>query len=123
MRDLTRCGMTATPPGLPKGLAFEIADLVLIKRWADCHNFHMLVRLDHGAAVDEEYEEVIAFQTERSPLYRLIMWRNAAAVFVQPLVGRGKRYASVADALMSLLPTPHFRLTEITATAWPTGPR
>jgi hypothetical protein len=25
----------------------------------------------------------------------------------------------VADALKSLLPTPHFRLTDITATAWP----
>jgi hypothetical protein len=102
MRDLTKRGATAVPPRLPKGLAFEIADLVLIKGWADCHNFHMSVRLDHGAAVDEEYEEVITFQTEISPLYRLIMWRNAAAVFVQPLVGRGKRYDSVGDALKSL---------------------
>ena len=119
MRDLTKRGMTAVPPRLPKGLAFEIADLVRLRRWADCHAFRMLVCLDYGAAVDEEYEEVIAFQTDVSPLYRLIMWRNATAVFVQPLVGRGKQYGSVADALKSLLPTPHFRLTDITATAWP----
>jgi hypothetical protein len=52
---------------------------------------------------------VIAFQTEISPLYRLLMWRNAAAVFVQPLVGRGKQYGSVAGALQSLLPTPRHR--------------
>jgi hypothetical protein len=45
------------------------------------------------------------------------MWRNAETVFVQPLVGRGKQYGSVAAALESLLPTPHFRLTDITATA------
>jgi hypothetical protein len=114
MRDLTKRGTTAIPPRLPKGLAFEIADLVLIKGWADGNNFHMSVRLDHGAAVDEEYEEVIAFQTEISPLYRLIMWRNAAAVFVQPLVGRGKRYDSVADALESLAQLPHHKRNKAT---------
>jgi hypothetical protein len=119
MRDLTKRAMTAVPPRLPKGLAFEIAGLVRIRHWADCHAFRMLVCLDHGAAVNEEYEEVVAFQTEISPLYRLIMWRNATAVFVQPLVGRGKQYGSVAGALEGLLPTPHFRLTDITATAWP----
>jgi hypothetical protein len=36
MRDLTKRGMTAVPPRLPKGLAFEIADLVRVRRWADC---------------------------------------------------------------------------------------
>jgi hypothetical protein len=119
MRDRAKRGMTAVPPRLPKGLAFEIADLVRIRRWADCYAFRMLICLDYGAAVDEEYEEVIAFQTDVSPLYRLIIWRNATAVFVQPLVGRGKQYCSVADALKSLLPTPHLRLTDITPTAWP----
>jgi len=119
MRDLTKRRMTAVPPRLPQGLAFEIADLIRIRRWADCHAFRMLVCLEYGAAVDEEYEEVIAFQTDVSPLYRLIMWRNATAVFVQPLVGRRKQYGSVADPLKSLLPAPHFGLTDIPATAWP----
>jgi hypothetical protein len=115
MRDLTKRGMTAVSPRLPKGLAFEITDLVLIRRWADCHDFRMLVRLDHGASVDEEYEEVIAFQTEISPLYRLIMWRNAPTVFVRPLVGRGKQDGSVADALKSLVPKPRCLLKSNTS--------
>jgi hypothetical protein len=96
MRDLAKRGTIAAPP---KGLAFEIADLVLARNLADRHDFRMLVRLDHGAAVGEEYEEVITFQTNTSPLYRLTMWRNAETVFVQPLVGRGKQYRSVAAAL------------------------
>jgi hypothetical protein len=120
MRDLTKRGMASVPPRLPKGLAFEISDLVLIRRWADCHDFRMLVRLDHGALVDEEYEEVIAFETERSPLYRLTMWRTAETVFVQPLVGRGKQYGSVTAALKSLVSKTRFVLTDITVTAWPT---
>jgi hypothetical protein len=120
MRDLTKRGTTAIPPRLIKGLAFEIADLVRIRRWAHSYAFRMLVCLDHGAAVGEEYEEVIAFQTDVSPLYRLIMWRDAVAVFVQPLIGRRKQYCSVADALEALIRTPHVRLTDITATAWPT---
>jgi hypothetical protein len=95
MRDLTKRGSIAPP----KGLAFEIADLVFVRKWADRHNFRMALRLDHGAAVGEEYEEVITFQTNTSPLYRLTMWRNAEMVFVQPLVGRGKQYPSVVAAL------------------------
>jgi len=120
MRDLTKRGMAAVPPHLPKGLAFEIADLVRIRRWADCHAFRIVVCLDHGAAVGEEYEEVIAFQKGTSAVYRLIMWRDATAVFVQPLVGRRKQYCSVARALSSLLPTPPLLgLTDIKATSWP----
>ncbi|MGD0106413.1 MAG: hypothetical protein ABSC06_20595 [Rhodopila sp.] len=83
----------------------QIADIVRIRRWADCHAFRMLVWLYYGAAVDEEHDEVIAF--------------HAAAVIVQPLVDRGKQYGSVAGALESLLPTLHFGLTDITATPWP----
>jgi hypothetical protein len=52
--------------------------------------------------VGEEYEEVVAFHTRLSPLCRLIMWRNAAWVFVQPLVGVRAQYNSVCDALASL---------------------
>jgi hypothetical protein len=101
MRDLTRRDTIVAPP---KGLAFEIADLILVRKWADRHNFRMSLRLDHGAAVGEEYEEVITFQTNTSPLYRLTMWRNAETVFVQPLVGRGKQYRSVVAALTAQFP-------------------
>jgi hypothetical protein len=103
MRDLTN---PAGSPGSPKGLAFEIAELCLIKRWADRHAVRIVVRLDHGAAVAEDYEEVIAFQTGTSPLCQLIMWRNATTVFLQPLIGREHRYQSVASALDSLRPKP-----------------
>jgi hypothetical protein len=53
MRDLTKRGMTAVPPRLPKGLAFEIADLVRIRRWADCHAFRMLA--ERRAPCSEQY--------------------------------------------------------------------
>jgi hypothetical protein len=101
MRDLIQCGAPVAPPSVPTGIAFEIADLLFVGLWADNHNLRMLVCLDHGAAVGEEYEEVIAFQTTTSSLYRFIMWRNAEAIFVQPLVGRRERYGSVVAALES----------------------
>ena len=47
------------------------------------------------------------------------MWRNADAVFVQPLVGRKQRYEAVSTALESLRPKPRIKLTDITAMAWP----
>ena len=56
----------------------------------------MFIRLDHG--VDgEQYEEVIALYTGTSSQRHLIMWRDAAAVFLQPLIGQ-----TVAKALESL---------------------
>ncbi len=111
MRDLTKRGTIAAPP---KGLSFEIADLLFVRQWAERHDLRMLIRLDHGAAVGEEYEEVITFQTQISLLYRFTMWRDATTVFVQPLVGRGKQYRSVAKALAahsarSGTPARHYR--------------
>jgi hypothetical protein len=103
----------------PKGLSFEIEDLVLITCWAGLHDVIVAVRLDHGTA-GEEYEEVIAFHTRLSPLCHLIMWRNAGAVFVQPLIGVRQQYGSVGDALASLLLKQRVILTDITATPWPT---
>jgi hypothetical protein len=96
MRDLTNRGTIAGPP---KGVAFEIADLLLVQEWAGRHDLRMLIRLDHGAAVGEEYEEVITFQRQDSPLYRFTIWRDATTVFVQPLVGRGEQFGSVTAAL------------------------
>ena len=118
MRDLTK--RPASDARLPKGLAFEIADLVLVKSWAELHDFRMTVRLDHGAAVDEDYEEVVTFRTKTSPLYRSVLWRNEMAVFIQPLVGKVKQYGSVAEALDSLLPKSSVVLTDIVINgAWP----
>lgn len=118
MRDLTKRGVPAAPSRPPKGIAFEIADLLLIGSWAVLHGLGMSVRLDHGAE-DEEYEEVIAFQAEVNPLSRLIMWRNAEAVFVQPLAGRRQRYDTISEALEDLLPEPRTPTTDIVATEWP----
>lgn len=113
-------GITASP--VPRGIAFDIADLILAQGWADGHDFRMAVHLDHGSAVNEDYEEVVAFQTQTSPLYRVILWRNADTVCVQPLVGRARRYASVAAALESLLPARDITPTDIVAKTWPIDP-
>jgi hypothetical protein len=104
MRNLKKCGAAAALPRSSDGLAFEIADLIRSRCWADAHDFRMTVRLDHRATVGDNYDEVIAFQTMTSPLYRFIVWRDANSVHVQPLVGKERQYSSVAAALDSLLP-------------------
>nr|WP_294545402.1 hypothetical protein [uncultured Rhodopila sp.] len=117
MRDLTGRG-TAAMPFPPKGIAFEIADLVLVQSWAACTATRVAIRLDHGAE-DEEYEEVIELHTASSSASRLIMWRNPTGVFVQPLLGRKQCFACVADALDSLHPKQRAELSDILAPAWP----
>jgi hypothetical protein len=120
MRDLKMRGTAAAPLPSPSGLAFEIADLLLVRSWADLRDCRMSVRLNHGAD-GEEYEEVIAFEADTSGHCQLIIWRDAVAVFVQPLIGRMRRYGSVAKSLDSLDLKPRIVLTDITATSWPIG--
>ncbi|MEJ0017115.1 MAG: hypothetical protein WDN25_11230 [Acetobacteraceae bacterium] len=91
-------------PSTPKGLAFEISDLMLLQGWAEFHDVQMIVELDH-CVEGEEYEEVIAFYASDSQLRRWILWRGAQDIVVQPLIGRSCRYRSVADALETLTPT------------------
>jgi hypothetical protein len=106
------------PAKLLKGLSFDLAELILVQGWSAFHNLRMVVRLDHGSDA-EEYEEVLAFHVGTSPLCHWIMWRNAAAVFVQPLVGRSQCYGSVAEALAALTPKQCVVLTDIKPTHWP----
>jgi hypothetical protein len=115
MRYLTRRGAAAVQP---TGLAFEIADLVLLQAWAERHRISMQIRLDH-AVQGEEYEEVIAVHAGAGNGAQLIIWRNAASVFVQPLVGRRQKFTSLSEALDSVLPKHAIKLTDIAATAWP----
>jgi len=119
MCDLTKCGSIAAPPSSQKGIAFDIADLVIARGWAGYHDFQMVVSLNHGATAGEEYEEVIAFHAKTGPLHRLIMWRNAEAVLVQPLVGRARQFWTVAEALESMLPGERVTVTDLTAASWP----
>jgi hypothetical protein len=90
-------------PNAPTGLAFEIADLMMLQGWAEFHDVQMVVELDH-CVEGEEYEEVIAFYARDSQLRRWILWRAADGVIVQPLIGRSRRFKTVVDALETLVP-------------------
>jgi hypothetical protein len=61
---------------------------VVIREWADRLDFLSVVRLDHGME-GEDYEEIISFHAGVSDHCRMIMWRSAEAVFIQPMIGRG----------------------------------
>jgi hypothetical protein len=88
----------------PTGLAFEIADLVLLQGWADFHEMQMTVEVDHCVEGDE-YEEVVAFYMPGNRLRRWILWRSATDIVVQPLIGRSIHFRGVADAIETLVPT------------------
>jgi hypothetical protein len=98
--------MNRTPPPLtvlPMGLAFELADLVLVQGWSEYHDLRMVVELDYSAEGDE-YEEVLALYRRDCAFRRWMIWRGACDVVVQPMMGRAARFASVAEALEHLIP-------------------
>jgi hypothetical protein len=118
MRDLRMDGLDV-PTGIPpKGLAFEIDDLVLVKDWAERNGVRFTVRLDHGSQ-DEEFDEVIALHTDANLYCNLIIWRNLDSVFVQPLIGRSLQYDSVRRALESVALNETVVLSDIVAPVWP----
>jgi hypothetical protein len=95
--------MPKLTPRVPTGFAFEIADLMLLQGWAEFHDVQVVVELDH-CVEGEEYEEVVAFYGKESAIRRWILWRSASEIVVQPLIGRGSRFETVAEALDSLMP-------------------
>jgi hypothetical protein len=102
----------------PKGLSFSIAELILIESWSESNGLRMVVRLDHGSDA-EEYEEVLALHVGHSPLCRWIMWRDARAVILQPLIGRAQRYGSAAEAFEAVAARQPVILTDIEPMGWP----
>ena len=89
-------------PKPPIGLAFEIADLIILQGWAEFHNVRMVVELDN-CVQDDVYEEVVAFYDADCSLRRWNLWRSTRGIVVQPLKGRTCHFGSVADALDNLL--------------------
>jgi hypothetical protein len=119
IENVSEAAMPVTQrPLTPKGLSFRVAELILVRNWSAENNFRMVVRLDHGSDA-EIYEEVLAFHVGNSRLCRWIMWRDATAVFIQPLIGRIERYGSVAEAFESLAAKQQVVLTDIKAGRWP----
>lgn len=104
-RRLVDCdlGVSMRPLKRQRGIAFDLADLLRARSWAACYELQFKIWLDHGTE-EEEYDEVVAFSAGMSSRAASIMWRTAKAVFIQPLLGKRRRYTSVAEALTSLLP-------------------
>lgn len=102
-----------------KGLSFSVPELILIRSWSQANGLRMVVRLDHGSD-SEDYEEVLAFHFGTSPLCPWIMWRSVRMVFIQPLIGRLRRFGSVAEAFEALAAGDRTVLTDIKPVRWPT---
>jgi hypothetical protein len=106
------------PAKILRGQSFSPDELILGRTWSQSSSLCMVIRLDHGSDT-EEFEEILAIHVGDSSLCRWIIWRDANAVFVQPLIGRKQRYGSVAAAFEALVAKQPVFLTDIDATDWP----
>ena len=84
-------------PAIPAGLAFEIADLIVLQSWAAFHELRMVVELDH-CGEGGEFEEMVAIYGRGNHLLRWLLWR-ADEIVVQPVIGRRIQCPSVAEAI------------------------
>lgn len=101
-----------------RGLSFSIADLVLLKSWAEAQDLRMTIHLDHGVE-GEEYEEVVSLSRAERSLSQWIIWHDGTSVFVQPLIGRAQCHDSVVSVIEALSPKLAVKVTDIQATQWP----
>lgn len=91
-----------TPPP-PKGLAFELDDLVTLQGWSEANRMRMVVELDHWVE-GEEYEEVLAFYEGGSALRCWTMWRAHDHYVLEPMNAPAWHALEIADLLQELLP-------------------
>jgi hypothetical protein len=85
----------------PAGFAFDIADLLLLRAWSDCHGLGMAIELD-ACDGHVEYEETVTLTERRCPFRRWILWRGSDGIAVQPAMGRMMLFGDMADALKVL---------------------
>jgi hypothetical protein len=100
------------------GVSFSLCELILIRRWSEANGLRMVIRLDHGSD-EEDYEEVLAFHLGDSALCCWIMWRSVQMVFVQPLIGRARQYASVAEAFEDSTAKQPIVVADVKPACWP----
>lgn len=87
----------------PIGVAFEIADLLMVQAWADYHDLRMSIDLDAFEG-EEEYEEIISLYHRQSTFRRWMMWRTGDGIVVQPMMGRPILCDAMVEALELLIP-------------------
>jgi hypothetical protein len=89
----------------PTGLSFNVADLVMLRGWAEFHNLRMTIELD-VCADEDEYEELLGLYDRSSPFRRWMIWRSCDAIVVQPTMGRAMVFDCMFEALEVLIPPP-----------------
>lgn len=87
----------------PYGLAFAIEDLSDIRRWAEAHQFTMLVVLDH-VMNGVEYEEMVVLSVAEQRERRVFLWRTFGTVYAQAAYMAPRAFTTVPQALNSFLP-------------------
>lgn len=88
----------AYAPPAPRGIAFEIAEHVAVRSWAEAHNLRVTTEIDRVIS-GEEYEEVLAVYLPNSSWRRLTLWRSADAVVMESSRGPVRRFAGIWDAI------------------------
>jgi hypothetical protein len=88
---------------VPKGLSFEIPDLLLVQAWAEYHSIRMEVELHHCAGGDE-YEEMLGLFSMATGFRRWMLWRSCDGIIAQPMVGRPMIFDTISEALDVLIP-------------------
>ena len=93
-----------TSARLRTGLAFEIADLVMLRGWAEFHSMRLAIELE-VCAENEEYEELLALYEQNCAFRRWMLWRSCDGIIVQPANGRTKLFDTMADVVDTLIPS------------------
>ena len=86
---------------IPEGFAFEIAELMILRNWAENRGLEISIKLDH-AERGQEYEEYVRLQAAGSRISPICLWRSADAVMIVPFGSKPRRFISMAHALSAL---------------------
>ncbi len=101
--------MTVTTRLPTRGVAFDIEDLIYVRRWAGREELVLRIRLDHVER-GQDLEEVLFLAPLGRGLWRISMWRDQGGVMIRQGTQAPVLHADLAAALASARPRRGLRL-------------
>lgn len=98
------------------GRAFPTSDLLLLRAWSEFHGLTMRIDLDHETA-GVACEEAVQL-TEPEGDAGWLLWRDGERIALRPEGRPTACFASVPDALHTVMPALADALTDIHPTGW-----
>ncbi len=103
--------LLAEPTHVTVETAFGIPELLVLEAWSEFHDMRM--EIDLGRCLDGKALDETVIIYDQDTAHRWTLWRTAAGIVVQPMIGMGQQFATLTAALDAICPTGLEELSDL----------